>query len=115
MAKKLLAVIAVAGIVTSAPYAQDANAVIAAASRAMGADSLKTIEYSATGYDFVLGQAYNPSSAWPKFTNKTYTRLLDLQVPASKVDRVRVQFENPPRGGGQKPTRGEQPQTKTII
>ena len=115
MFKKLYLGIAVAGIITASPRAQDASAVIAAASRAMGADTLKTIEYSATGYDFVLGQAYNPASAWPKFTNKTYTRALDFQVPASRVDRVRVQFENPPRGGGQQPIRGEQPQNQTIV
>jgi glyoxylase-like metal-dependent hydrolase (beta-lactamase superfamily II) len=115
MFKKLLAGVALASAMVTVPAAQDASAVIAAASRAMGADNLKTIEYSATGYDFVLGQAYNPSSAWPKFTNKSYTRAIDFQVPASRVERVRVQFENPPRGGGQQPIRGEQPQNQTII
>jgi len=81
----------------------------------MGADNLKTIEYSATGHDFVLGQAYNPSSPWPKFQNKSYTRAIDFQVPASGVERVRVQAENPPRGGGQQPVRGDQPVNQTII
>ena len=79
--------------------AQDAKAVIADASKALGVDALNTVEYSATGYDFVLGQAYNPSSPWPKFINKSYTRAIDFRVPASKVDRVRNQGENPPRGG----------------
>ena len=54
--------------------AQDAKAVISEASKAMGVDALNTVEYSATGYDFALGQAYNPSSPWPKFINKTYTK-----------------------------------------
>jgi hypothetical protein len=63
MLKKLSLVVALAIVLTTMPSAQDAKGVIAAASKAMGADSLRTIEYSGNGYDFVLGQAYNPSSA----------------------------------------------------
>src|SRR5204862_7663148 len=95
--------------------AQDAAGVIGNASKAMGVDALKTVQYSATGMDFVLGQAPNPSSPWPKFINKSYTRAINFQTPASRVDRVRVQGENPPRGGGQQPVVGEQPQNQTII
>ncbi|MEO6517317.1 MAG: MBL fold metallo-hydrolase, partial [Steroidobacteraceae bacterium] len=95
--------------------AQDAKAVIGNASRAMGVDTLKTVQYSATGFDFVLGQAPNPGSPWPKFINKSYTRSINFAAPASRVDRVRVQGEDPPRGGGQQPIVGEQPQTQTII
>jgi glyoxylase-like metal-dependent hydrolase (beta-lactamase superfamily II) len=95
--------------------AQDAKTVLGDASKALGADTLNTVEYSATGFDYVLGQAYNPSSPWPKFINKTYTRAIDFRTPASKVDRIRMQGENPPRGGGQQPVIGEQPQTQTII
>src|SRR6188474_2769097 len=95
--------------------AQDAKAVIAEASRAMGVETLNTVEYTATGFDFVLGQAPNPSSPWPKFINKSYTRAINFETPASKVDRVRVQGENPPHGGGQQPIVGEQPQSQTII
>jgi glyoxylase-like metal-dependent hydrolase (beta-lactamase superfamily II) len=81
----------------------------------MGADSLKTIVYSATGEDFALGQAYSPTSPWPRFIDKSYTRMIDFQVPSSRVDRVRLQGEDPPHGGGQQPVRGEQTQTQTII
>lgn len=95
--------------------AQDARSVIAEASKAMGVDALNTVEYSASGFDFVLGQAYNPSSPWPKFINKSYTRAIDFRTPATKVDRIRMQGENPPRGGGLQPIIGEQPQTQTIV
>ena len=81
----------------------------------MGVDTLKTVQYSATGLDFALGQAPNPVSPWPKFINKSYTRAINFETPASRVDRVRVQGENPPRGGGQQPIVGEQPQNQTII
>ncbi len=81
----------------------------------MGADTLKTVQYTATGLDFALGQAPNPNAPWPKFINKSYTRAVDFSVPASRVDRVRMQGENPPRGGGQQPVVGEQPVNQTII
>lgn len=95
--------------------AQDAKSAIEAASKAMGADTLRTVEFSGSGSDFALGQHYSPSSPWPRFTVKSYTRQIDFQAPASKTDRVRLQFENPPRGGGQQPIRGEQPQNQTLV
>src|SRR5437762_8500234 len=115
MLKKTLVAIALTAAITGSPSAQDAKAVIGNASRAIGVDTLKAIQYSATGFDFALGQAPNPASPWPKFTNKSYTRLVNFETPASRVDRVRVQAENPPRGGGQQPIVGEQPQSQTII
>jgi glyoxylase-like metal-dependent hydrolase (beta-lactamase superfamily II) len=115
MSRNLLWGVALAAALVWTSSAQDAKAVIANASRAIGVDTLKTVQYSATGHDFALGQAPNPSSPWPKFVNKSYTRVVNFETPASKVDRVRVQGENPPRGGGQQPVMGEQPVTQTIV
>ncbi len=95
--------------------AQDARAALGEASKAMGVETMTSVEYSATGFDFAFGQAYNPSSPWPKFINKSYKRAIDFRTPASKVDRIRVQGENPPRGGGQQPVIGDQAQSQTII
>ena len=95
--------------------AQDAGSAIAAAAKAMGTDSLTTIEYSGAGYDFVFGQAYSPTSPWPKFLVKSYKRSLDLKAPSSQDDRIRLQYENPPRGGGQQPVIGERRQNQTIV
>ncbi len=108
----LCALVAAAALSVSA---QDAGAVIGNASKAMGVDALKTVQYSATGLDFALGQAPNPASPWPKFINKSYSRTIDFEAPASSVARVRVQGENPPHGGGQQPIVGEQAQNQTII
>jgi glyoxylase-like metal-dependent hydrolase (beta-lactamase superfamily II) len=112
--KCLAALVSIVSLVPAAA-AQDAASVINAASQAIGVERLKTIEYSGSGYDFAIGQAYNPSSPWPRFIDKTYTRAIDFSVPASKMDRIRMQGENPPRGGGLQPVRGEQPQNQTII
>jgi glyoxylase-like metal-dependent hydrolase (beta-lactamase superfamily II) len=115
MWKKLLAVSSLAAALSWSASAQDAKSVVASASKAIGADTLKTVQYSATGYDFALGQSANPSLPWPKFINKSYTRSIDFDAPASRVERIRMQGENPPRGGGQQPIAGEQPQNQTII
>lgn len=94
---------------------QDAKSVIATASEALGAENLKSIEYSGSGYDFTLGQAPNPNAPWPKFNDKTYTRLIGFEPPASRMQRVRTQGENPPRGGGQQPVIGEQQQNQVVA
>src|SRR5690348_10877123 len=67
MRRRLVTTLAAAALLAGSTRAQDAAAVIAAASRAIGVDSLKTVEFTASGYDFALGQAPNPSSPWPKF------------------------------------------------
>src|SRR6267378_2765514 len=115
MLKKCLAGVALASVVVSTTSAQDAKTAIGDASKAMGVDKLKTVQYSATGLDFAIGQAPNPSSPWPKFIEKSYTRSINFETPASRVERVRVQGVNPPRGGGQQPIVGDQTQTQTIV
>jgi glyoxylase-like metal-dependent hydrolase (beta-lactamase superfamily II) len=115
MIRKCLAGFAMAAVLVWTSSAQDAQGVIGNASKAMGADTLKTVQYSATGLDFALGQAPSAASPWPKFINRSYARAINFETPASRVDRVRVQGENPPRGGGQQPIVGEQPQNQTII
>jgi glyoxylase-like metal-dependent hydrolase (beta-lactamase superfamily II) len=115
MMRRALGACVLAALLAFTASAQDAKAVISSASKAMGVDVLKTVEFSATGMDFALGQAPNPSAPWPKFINKRYTRAINFETPASKVDRVRVQGEIPPRGGGQQPVVGEQTQSQTVI
>ena len=114
MKQFIAALMLVAGLAATAA-AQTASTVVAAASRTMGADALNTVEFSGSGNDFTIGQAFSPASPWPKFVVKTYTRAIDFRTPAVRTDRIRMQGENPPRGGGQQPVRGEQPQNQTII
>ena len=115
MCNRCLAGLAAAAVLVWTASAQDAQTVIANASRTLGVDTMKTVQYSASGLDFALGQAPNPSAPWPKFINKSYTRAVDFDRPASRVERVRVQGENPPRGGGLQPIVGEQPQMQTVV
>ena len=115
MFKRCSVGLALASFLVWTASAQDARTIVASASKAMGVETLKTVQFSATGLDFALGQAPNPSSPWPKFVNKSYSRSMSFETPASRVDRVRVQGENPPHGGGQQPIVGEQPVNQTIV
>ena len=94
----------------SAAVRQDARTVLGEASRAMGAENLKSIQYSGTSSDFSFGQAYNPSSGWPEFRNKSYTRTIDYQIPAVRTERVPEPVDPKRRGGGLPPA-----QTQTIA
>jgi glyoxylase-like metal-dependent hydrolase (beta-lactamase superfamily II) len=113
--KWIAAIPLLATLAWAAGVQQDAKSVIQSATTALGAGNLRTIEFSGSGYDYVLGQAPNPSSPWPKFIDKTYTRVVDLDGPASRMQRIRMQGENPPHGGGQQPIVGEQAQTQVVT
>lgn len=116
MFRSFLAGVALAAVfVLAVVSAQDAPTVIGNASRAIGVETLKSVQFSATGFDFALGQAPNANSPWPKFINKSYRRSIDFEKPASRVERVRMQGENPPHGGGQQPIVGEQPVNQIIV
>src|SRR5690349_1090966 len=108
MTKRWIAAVPLFALVSwGAGSGQDAKTVISSATKALGADNLKTVEFSGSGFDFVVGQAASPTSPWPKFIDKTYTRVVDLEAPASRMQRIRMQGENPPHGGGQQPVIGE--------
>ncbi|HEV2201770.1 MAG TPA: MBL fold metallo-hydrolase [Bryobacteraceae bacterium] len=113
--KWLVIVTAAAGLalIQNASAAGDSKSVIDSAQKAMG--NLKTVEYSGSGADFVLGQAFSPSSPWPRFIDKTYTRSINFEQPASHMHRARTQGENPPHGGGLQPVIGERPEDQVIV
>jgi glyoxylase-like metal-dependent hydrolase (beta-lactamase superfamily II) len=86
-----------------AARAQDARSVLAAASKAMGADSLKSVQYSGTATEFSFGQALNPSAAWPAFVEKSYTRTNNYETPGWRVERVLADIPPDRKGGGLPP------------
>lgn len=80
--------------------AQDGTTVIDAASRAMGTAALRSIQYSGTGSVFMLGQAPRPNAPWPRFRVIKYETTINYAAPALREQLVRIEVENPPRGGG---------------
>ena len=86
---------------------QDAKSVLEKAARVMGTTNLKTLEYSGTGVMYTFGQAATPFERGPRFNYTSYTRLINYETPAIREESVRVEGENPLRGGAEQPLRGE--------
>jgi glyoxylase-like metal-dependent hydrolase (beta-lactamase superfamily II) len=83
---------------------QDApRAVIEAAAVAMGTTSLQSIQYSGTGTNNTVGQAFAPGGPWPQFTVTKYVASVNYLVPVMRQEIVRVDNISPPRGGGAGP------------
>ncbi len=83
--------------------AQDSKAVLDAASTAIGAANLKSIQVSGRGFDYLFGQAYDGDSPWPRFNVSSFKLTIDYTVPAIRDERTRSQAQSPPLGGGNQP------------
>jgi glyoxylase-like metal-dependent hydrolase (beta-lactamase superfamily II) len=95
--------------------AQDARSILQAAQAAMGLANVKSIQYSATGSLDNIGQGYNLEEEWPQTEIKSYTRTIDYDSKSMKQDMVRVQGNNPVRGGGfPYPIRGEHREVNLV-
>jgi hypothetical protein len=70
---------------------------LAAATAALGAAEIRSIEYSGTGRWFQFGQAPNPTLPWPPFDVSRFTAAVDYQVPAARVEMLRRQVVEPGR------------------
>ena len=110
MLKKCSMAVALVMALSWAGTAQDARSVVAEATKAAGADTVKTIQYSGPGSEYSFGQAHTPGGAWPLWKNKTYTRTIDFDAKALKIDRVAEPTDPQRRGGGLAPAA-----TQTII
>jgi glyoxylase-like metal-dependent hydrolase (beta-lactamase superfamily II) len=96
----------------SAP-AQDARSTLAGASRALGGDTLKTLQYSASGVSFAVGQSAVPGAPWPRFNIPSLTRTINYETASLREEQVRSRAEMPPRGGGV-PSVGEIKQVQVV-
>jgi glyoxylase-like metal-dependent hydrolase (beta-lactamase superfamily II) len=114
MWKKLSFVIVVLALIPWTVAAQEAKAVLDGVAKAMGATELKSIQYSGSGSTFAPGQSPNPNAPWPRFNAKSYSRSINYDTASMRDEIVRTQAEDPPRGGGQQPIRGEQRQVFLV-
>ncbi len=114
MTKRLLALVAFLAVMVGTAAAQDARAVLQAAAKNIGADTVKTIQISGTGMTAAVGQSYSPTEDWPKFEGTKYTKTIDYDAKSSREELTRRQGTNPPRGGGGTPLQGEQQQVAIV-
>lgn len=70
---------------------QDSRTLLATVSKTMGADTLRTIQFSGMGSNAGVGQNTNPTNRWPLVRVKSYTQDIDFGATASHIKLVRVQ------------------------
>ena len=100
MVRKLVVLVAIVGLPIGSAWAQsvDAKAALRASIKAMGADNLKTVEYSGAGTSSLIGQQYDVNGNWPSYEVADYTRVIDYDAKWSREDFTRRQGNNPTFG-----------------
>jgi glyoxylase-like metal-dependent hydrolase (beta-lactamase superfamily II) len=66
-------------------FAQDAQRVIADATRAMGLEGVNSLYYYGSGANYSLGQNNNANIPWPQTPLNDYVRAIDFTQPASRA------------------------------
>ena len=94
--------------------AQDAKAVLQAVAKNIGADDLRCITYSGSGYIGAVGQNYTPRDDWPRVELATYTKSINFDTKSAREEQVRRQGNFPARGGGGVPIQGEVRQVNLV-
>jgi glyoxylase-like metal-dependent hydrolase (beta-lactamase superfamily II) len=112
MRSRLLALVVVLVSMAGMASAQDAKAVLQAASTAMG--NPKSVQITGTGWNAAVGQSFSPEQDWPRFEVTRYTRSIDYDARFSREEFTRRQGNNPPQGGGGTPLQGEQQQIAIV-
>src|SRR6516225_249635 len=90
-----------------------AKAILQAADKAIGASNVKSFTAASTGWIGSPGQQFAQGDL-PRADLKSRTFTADFGSKSLKVDYVRVQGNNPPRGGGGIPIQGEQRTTELV-
>ena len=102
MLRKLAVAVVVVTALSAGAIAQDAKAVIASASKAMGADGLNSITYSGSAANGNFGQSKTIAGPLAVTTITNYTRAIDLTQPASRATGATM----PPTIPARRPGRG---------
>ena len=111
---RVLALITTVLLCLSVPAAaQDARATLQSAARALGADSVRSLTYTASGVNFAPGQSAVPGAPWPRFNIPTFSRSVNYETASLRDEQVRSRAEMPPRGGGL-PAMGEVRQIQVV-
>ncbi len=98
MKKIVPAVLACTLLITSDARSQ--SPVLEAADKMLGATSVQSLQFTATGQAFVLGQPPTATEPWPVRTVKSYQVLVDYRSNSMRVEQVLTMAEPQVRGGG---------------
>jgi glyoxylase-like metal-dependent hydrolase (beta-lactamase superfamily II) len=99
MSKKLAMLFIISAAASTPAVAQDANSLLQAADKAMGASAVKSVAYSGTGTIRYPGQSFEPNGDWPRAPMTSYTATIDYGSKSAKEDYA-VDVSKKERGGG---------------
>ena len=114
LAALVIALILVASAFPSVAGAQTAATSLEKVATAIGASGVRSIEIAGSGTIFAIGQNATPTTPWPRFNLKSFTRSVNYETASLRDDLVRTQALDPPRGGSQQPLRSEQRQVFAV-
>jgi glyoxylase-like metal-dependent hydrolase (beta-lactamase superfamily II) len=104
MFNKSVAALIFAATFAAIATAQDAKTVVSNASKAMGYDQLKSIQYDGSGFEgTAMGQAQSAAKGWPHFTEKNFSRYIDVNAGTGQQTALRSRPAEPDgqlAGGG---------------
>src|SRR5262245_22964478 len=60
------------------------------ASTTLGVANIKTLQFTASGQNFSVGQNYTASEPWPAVPVKTYTAAINFESGAMRVELLRT-------------------------
>jgi len=100
------ALVLVTAFAAGPAFAEDAEALLKRVASTMGTADLKTLRYATEGTGFTYGQAYVPSSAWPKITVHSQVRTINYDTGSMREEFTLSRAE--PKGGGGYPLSGQQ-------
>ena len=115
MSMKLWSLAAVLALSSGAASAQDANAVLRAAAARIGANNLRCVSYTGSGFVGIVGQQYDIRGDWPRVELASYSRTINFDARTSREERTVRQGNFPRRGGGGIPLQGEQRQIQLVA
>ena len=98
MYRIILAVLACA-LLTPANVSTQSSPLDAAA-KTLGTASLRSLQYTATGQSFVLGQPPTAAEPWPLRPIKSYQVFVDYGSNSMRLEQVITMPTPQPRGGG---------------
>lgn len=86
-----------AAVAAQAACARQQPGTLEAATEALGAATLQSVEFSGTGRWFQFGQAPAAELPWPAFDVSSYRATIDYATPAARVQMTRLQVVEPGR------------------
>ena len=98
MKRMLIGVVALT--LATPALAQDAQAALDAAAKAMGTTDLRSVEYMGNGSSYNFGQSVNALQPWPRFILRSYNAEIDYTRSAWRQEMDRTQLDGSAPFGG---------------